>query len=1284
MPQPHNPSTPHLQHPGRRHRRGAAMLLVILAIAVATILGLSFLRSSAPTLAVANNIDRQARARAIAETGLTYAIQYVKDNTDWRSTQANGLWIADVDYAGGTFSVYGTDADGDLADDTTDHLVLEAVGTFDGVTHRATTRIQQEPPVGVRLLLIVPNAASPGAQDAAKKALFESWDYQVTLLQDDATTPQYTAAIDNTDVVYVSEESNSSYVDTRLNAATVGVVNEQHELQKVLSMANGAVASSSTETAIRVSDNSHYITRAFQTGDLTIAQPATDLTSTSATLASGVQTLAQGVDGAANPALMVADADGALHSGTAPGRRVMLPFGNAFDINDLTADGQTLVRRALEWASLPVWVDGARLLAAYEFDLETSHPRLVGHWRLDEPHGSGGGIAAYDQVALSNNALIDSYASLHGGYNTTNQYPLAAVSTNNTGSSQIRLTDNALLEGNAFVEPSSNPATGIYVSPTAQLTGDKLAAPYPQWLPLMYVPAGLPSSSGALSFSSGTVVINSDATYDSISMDGDAVLEIQGDCTVHIEQSFWISGNCQLVLAPGASLELWVGQELFVRNDAQLNNAPSRTQDLEVYLYRDASPHGLSFKMFHNTTFAGTVYCDDNVELIDNANFYGQIMASQHISILNNAQAHNDLTLDSLGAAKPHAIDSAGGNHGTYGGGPPAQAYFGPYTFNNHAFATRVVSNDGNIHHFNGDATTLEEALLGFSPANGLINIGDPNPAEGGALNSNDFTLYFDDFAAIDGAGADIVLFDSRFSTDPFEIAVISGGTQSAFLTINPIDQVNTGERPEILNSSDADIFGLEIDLADYGVPDAQAIRFRSLLNTTGRTEGDPRFAGVLNGIPTPGSLARQNLVGDTPTLGGPKPPALVTSGTSASFDSGPDHVMVEHSDEYLLKEGTVSLWFKIDNHANFHTLFCKDTDFKGDFAIYTTGTGALVVTFDSTHSLTHTGLIEGQWHHAAVSFGPEGLALYLDGVLVDTNTYTGGLHDVNPYHGFTNLFPITLGARDSTSIAGWNQSNLAYYLQGDLDDVRIYDAWCDASQVAEIMVGGAPSPRAKTTQVRDLSGYDDTLDLIVDDPAQVTWGSGTLTFDASAVAQSADDATKIHDAIELAGQFSVVAQVQRGNPASTTGPANIVSISDTLLARNVTLAQEGSALDVRTRTTDTGSNGELSPNFQAAAALNDDTFTNVAVTYDGTTLRAYINGVLQHSQALGGVMNWAAAMPLLVGNERTGNRPWLGTIDSLLIYDGALTSDEITDLMQRSLLGPSTGIFRMDWDEPE
>ena len=70
-----------------------------------------------------------------------------------------------------------------------------------------------------------------------------------------------------------------------------------------------------------------------------------------------------------------------------------------------------------------------------------------------------------------------------------------------------------------------------------------------------------------------------------------------------------------------------------------------------------------------------------------------------------------------------------------------AQVDYAGYTFDDDAFADRVVSNDGDIHVFTpATVTTLEEALLGFSPDTGLFNIGLTNP--NGEVNSNDFTLF--------------------------------------------------------------------------------------------------------------------------------------------------------------------------------------------------------------------------------------------------------------------------------------------------------------------------------------------------------------------------------------------------------------------------------------------------------------------------------------------------------------------------------------------------------------
>lgn len=180
------------------------------------------------------------------------------------------------------------------------------------------------------------------------------------------------------------------------------------------------------------------------------------------------------------------------------------------------------------------------------------------------------------------------------------------------------------------------------------------------------------------------------------------------------------------------------------------------------------------------------------------------------------------------------------------------QISYGGYTFDDLAFADRAESNDGGTFDFN-DAASLDEALTGFSPDSGLYNIGS-------STNSNDFTLYFDDLGASDAAGADIVLFDLRYSADAYEIAVISGGVESAFLSYAAASQVNTGESQD---GGSATAWAIEIDLASYGVVSAEAIRFRAGLSNVGNVQGDPTMAGVL-AVPAPGGLTVLALLGAT------------------------------------------------------------------------------------------------------------------------------------------------------------------------------------------------------------------------------------------------------------------------------------------------------------------------------------------------------------------------------------------------------------------------------------
>ncbi|MFK7788990.1 MAG: hypothetical protein AB8C95_05765, partial [Phycisphaeraceae bacterium] len=118
------------------------MLLVLIAVAMCTIMALSFLVAQEPTAVVASNIDRKTQARAIAESALKMAIDYVNEDADWRSDKTSGVWMTDASLDGGTFTLTGTDEDdGDLADDTTDAVMLSVVASYGGVTHRVSARV---------------------------------------------------------------------------------------------------------------------------------------------------------------------------------------------------------------------------------------------------------------------------------------------------------------------------------------------------------------------------------------------------------------------------------------------------------------------------------------------------------------------------------------------------------------------------------------------------------------------------------------------------------------------------------------------------------------------------------------------------------------------------------------------------------------------------------------------------------------------------------------------------------------------------------------------------------------------------------------------------------------------------------------------------------------------------------------------------------------------------------------------------------------------------------------
>lgn len=89
-----------------------------------------------------------------------------------------------------------------------------------------------------------------------------------------------------------------------------------------------------------------------------------------------------------------------------------------------------------------------------------------------------------------------------------------------------------------------------------------------------------------------------------------------------------------------------------------------------------------------------------------------------------------------------------------------------------------------------------------------------------------------------------------------------------------------------------------------------------------------------------------------------------------------------------------------------------------------------------------------------------------------------------------------------------------------------------------------------------------------------------------------------------------------------------------------------------------------------ANANLPLNAWSHVAVTYDGSALRAYVNGVLTRTiTGVGGMIRATPGAPLRVGTSSNG-RYFDGLIDEPTVYDRALSTAEIQGIFQAGAAG--------------
>jgi hypothetical protein len=311
-------------------------------------------------------------------------------------------------------------------------------------------------PDGKALLFVVTDVNNPTAQESLREGLIETWGYTVTLIDDADSQANYDAAVVVNDVAYVSSDIDATSLGVKLVNAPIGILSEESNLDEEFGFGQeGYVFKDRDEIQIR--DNTHYITSPFSNGLLTITTSLQELHLITSTLGDGFQPLADAFNTGSlwDVTLGTIETGGDLFGGgTAAGRRVKLPWsGTGFDIAALNADGQTLMRRAIEWAAGAG--DGSGGPVDTNFGYET---------QFADSEKSVHGYQVATKVTLSEDGTLKSITAYINGKNNLSR---AAVYTDSGGEPGTLVVESAAeneaaTTWHAFTVPDTPLTAGTY------------------------------------------------------------------------------------------------------------------------------------------------------------------------------------------------------------------------------------------------------------------------------------------------------------------------------------------------------------------------------------------------------------------------------------------------------------------------------------------------------------------------------------------------------------------------------------------------------------------------------------------------------------------------------------------------------------------------------------------------------------------------------------------------------------------------------------------------------
>ncbi len=387
--------------------------------------------------------------------------------------------------------------------------------------------------------------------------------------------------------------------------------------------------------------------------------------------------------------------------------------------------------------------------------------------------------------------------------------------------------------------------------------------------------------------------------------------------------------------------------------------------------------------------------------------------------------------------------------------------------------------------------------------------------------------------------------------------------------------------------------------------------------------------------------------------------------GNVASFDGTEDYIDIPNLNPE--QEVTISAWFNVDNTGTVLPLV-GDWAWGSSIRVMAGANSTLSgrvsnkgssVDYNGFSFAPPSDIVVDEWYHSVLTFKDNVVSVYLDGILVDqqTSSVQGDIH-----------------YSDSDLGIGRDNINNPTYMNGLLDEVKIWSVALSADEIkAEFEATkkeGLIVHYEFDGDATDLSdyGHDGEVNGVtfMSDPVR----GQVAYFDGN------DDYIKINSSEAL-------------NNAAKHYTAS-AWVKPTLLNNwNSVMFKEG-----RNYSTYIQSSGYVYHRFHDASSTDSgiqtsagmvpiNKWTHIAVTNDGTTAKAFVNGILQKSGSVSGDLV-ADISDVLIGksNENgSSGSMFTGYMDEVKIWTVALTKEEVSAEYQNSNTHPLVAHYPLDTD---